>query len=116
MNARPALTAVRLWVRLEITATLPRPTEVTVPSQRSVVLNVALRPLAGAAYAAPPTVRKTPLPVVTSERPTVPFGGPLRRHAASAPGALVSSARGGIFFLRGPLRKRACRIAKMPAR
>src|SRR3954467_2266517 len=106
MNARPAPTNVRLWVRLAITATLPRPTEVTVPLQRSVVVNVALRPLAGAAYAAAPTVRKTPLATVESDRTTVPFGGRLRLvwHGRSAPGALVSSARTGIRLLRLPLR------------
>ena len=72
---------MRLPVRLAITATRPRPTSVIVPSQRSVVMNVEV-PLAGVAVAAPPTVRKTPLAVVESERTRTPFGGPLAGTAA----------------------------------
>ena len=114
--ARPALTTWRFPVFLATTATLPRPTSVTVPLQRSVVMKV-LAPFAGVAVAAPPTVRNTPLAFVTSERTTVPLAGPLARHGRSAPGGLASSARGGIVFERFALRAlRAWRIAKMPAR
>ena len=80
-RCRPARRArrCRLPVRLAITATRPRPTSVTVPSQRSVVMNVEV-PLAGVAVAAPPTVRKTPLAVV-DERAD---GDALRRAARPA--------------------------------
>ena len=87
-----------------------------VPSQRSVVMKVEV-PLAGVAVAAPPTVRKTPLAVVESERTRTPFAGPLAVHGRSAPAGLISSARGGIVFDAFALRfLRAWRIAKMPAR
>src|SRR4051812_49884200 len=96
-----------------VTATLPRPTSVTVPSQRSVVMKVEV-PLAGVAVAAPPTARKTPLAVIDSERTAMPLPGPRGRHGASAPALLTSAALGGIvfdafafFFLR------ACLIWKM---
>src|SRR5919107_1352332 len=95
---------------------MPRPTSVTVPSQRSVVMNVAV-PLAGDAVAAPPTARKTPLAVIDSERTAMPFGGPLAWHGRSAPAALTSDAVGGIFFdALDFFFLRACRIWKMPAR
>src|SRR5688500_14624610 len=116
MYARPARTTWRLPVFLAITATRPRPTSVSVPSQRSVVTKV-LVPLAGVAVAAPPTVLKTPFAVVTSERTDVPLAGPPARHGRSAPGGLASSARGGMGFERLALRAlRGCRRAKMPAR
>ena len=74
-------------------------------------------PFAGVAVAAPPTVRKTPLAIVVSERTLVPLAGPLARHGRSAPGGLASSARGGIRLERFARRAlRAWRIAKMPAR
>src|SRR5215207_4446837 len=116
MYACPALTVFFLPVLRAITATRPRPTSVTVPSQRSVVTNVAV-PLAGAAVAAPPTARKTPLAVIDSDRTRVPLGGPLAVHGASAPFPLTSCARTGILRLRERLRlRRAWRIWKMPAR
>src|ERR671911_2387456 len=116
MYARPALTTLRLPPFLAITATLPRPTSVTVPSQRSVVMNVAV-PLAGDAVAAPPTARKTPLAVIDSERTAMPLPGPRGRHGASAPAGLASVALGGIVLEAFCLRFfRACLIWKMPAR
>ena len=69
-----------------LSVTLPRPTLVNVPSQRSAVENVAF---VAVAVEAPPSVRITPLAATVRVR-TTPLAGPVRATHALAAAAGVT--------------------------